>query len=142
MIAGAAEPERTGPDTVRRSTSAALLVLFVAGTFVSSAGLHGCPRHHHHVPGPTAVTSPSETGSAASAAAAGEEAPPGDPSGRTCTCLGDCQAGAASALHRLPLRGTFQPQAVARVAVSRNLPLLRSTRSEYFLPYPLGPPAA
>lgn len=123
----------------RGSTALALVVFFLAGTIASAAGVHGCPQHHHHTPSPDAVTS----GDAADEAGAGPESGrDGEgPVGPSCTCLGDCQSGAPTALHEPPVRAMPDAEPLARTGPADHAKLRPEPRPEYFLPYPLGPPA-
>lgn len=133
-------PERqtgtTGP--ARAAAASGLALLFLAGTFASAAGLHGCPQAHHASP-PAPGTDARSHGSAGTTGDAG----PGDEEhGEACTCLGDCQSAAPTALHR--------PAPRAAPDAEPPVPLRRADRErpgprrspEYFLPYPLGPPSA
>lgn len=123
----------------RGPTALALVVFFLAGTFASAAGVHGCPQHHH-APSPDAVTSGA---GGAGAEAAPESGRDGEgPVGPTCTCLGDCQSGAPTALHEPPVRATPDAEPLARTGSADETELRPRPKSEYFLPYPLGPPVA
>lgn len=123
----------------RGSTALGLVVVFLAGTFASAAGMHGCPRHHH-TPSPDAVTA--GAGSDASRTASDRGRDRDEPAGPSCTCLGDCQSGAPSALHEPPVRAMPDAEPLARAASARAAEPRPEPRSEYFLPYPLGPPVA
>jgi hypothetical protein len=123
----------------RGSTALALGVFFLAGTFASAAGMHGCPEHHH-IPSPDSVAS--GAGGAGAEAVAGSGRDGGAPVGPTCTCLGDCQSGAPTALHEPPVRAVPDAEPLARAGSADETELRPGPRPEYFLPYPLGPPAA
>lgn len=139
-----ASEERQADDglagAARGSLAAALVLLFLSGTFASAAGIHGCPDHHHHAPSPASLGGVPDAGE--EGVAPDRQDPGDDPAGPVCTCLGDCQAGAPSALHRPPVRDVLQAQTFARLSFVGSPSLRRASRSEYLLPYPLGPPAA
>lgn len=164
MTTGAPEgPDATEGRAWHGSAALALVLLFLAGTFASAAGMHGCPQHHSHAPSPEALTSGTagagialgpaarDGGEARGAAdhgpreARGAPGGHGDrdaPAGPTCTCLGDCQAGAPTALHEPALRAVQEPGHLARVGPAADEDVRPDPRPEYFLPYPLGPPVA
>lgn len=138
MTPGAHQRDADEVGPWRGSTALALVVFFLAGTFASAAGMHGCPQHHHHTPSPDAVTSgPGADETGAESGRDGE-----DPAGPSCTCLGDCQSGAPTALHEPPVRATPDAGPLARPGPVDETAVLPEPKPEYFLPYPLGPPAA
>lgn len=100
----------------RGSTALGLAVVFLAGTFVSAAGMHGCPRHHH-APSPDAVATGGGPDAAGTASDRGRDG--GDPAGPTCTCLGDCQSGAPTALHEPPVRAMPDAEPPAKGPTTR-----------------------
>lgn len=124
----------------RGPTALGLVVVFLAGTFASAAGVHGCPQHHHHTPSPDAVTSGADADGAEPAAESGRDGE--RPVGPTCTCLGDCQSGAPTALHEPPVRAMPDAELLARTGSAGGTELHPGPKPEYFLPYPLGPPVA
>lgn len=127
---------------VRGFTATALLLAFSAGILASAAGVHPCPRHHRHAPG-HAAPAPADWEDAPTKTAARDDGPPGEElPGRTCTCLGDCQARVPTALHQPSVHQVVHPEAVVWVSPVRSSTVRPAARSEYFLPYPLGPPAA
>lgn len=141
---GARQPEAGGPvgtrGTARASAALSLLLAFAGGSFASAAGLHACPQHRHHAPPRGA--DPAGRAEARDGDAAGQPSRDDERSGRTCTCLGDCQTGAPGALHRPAVHDVFEPGTVAQIRRAGFPSLSPLSRSDYFLPYPLGPPAA
>lgn len=130
-------------------TAVALLFLFLGGSFASAAGMHGCPLHHHAPPGDpagsgaAAPSAPSpQPGHGPSASADHRTDGHGDGDGSACTCLGDCQSGAPTALHPPSPRAVPEPEPPSRFRPTADAPLGSATRSDYFLPFPLGPPPA
>lgn len=122
----------------RGSTALALVVFFLAGSFASAAGMHGCPQHHHAAPAPEAVTSAGDAdGAGAESGRDGQ-----DPAGPACTCLGDCQSGAPTALHEPPVRAMPHAEPLALTGAADETAARLEPKPEYFLPYPLGPPVA
>lgn len=140
MTTGAHQADADEGGPWRGSTALALVVVFLGGTFVSAAGMHGCPQHHHHAPSPDAVTSGTDADGAEPAAERGRDGE--GPVGPSCTCLGDCQSGAPTALHEPPVRATPDADPLARLGPADDAGLRPQPRPEYFLPYPLGPPGA
>jgi hypothetical protein len=59
-----------------------------------------------------------------------------------CSCLGACQSGAAVALRPDPPGLAVDPATGPAAPPPGHARALPSVRPDYFLPYPLGPPAA
>lgn len=143
MTTGSRQRSReAAPGPARRCASAGLLAVFLAGLFVSASGLHGCPLHHHASPSPEAVASTDGVGASPGEASPGDRPDGGEESGSTCTCLADCQAGAQNAVPVGGMPVAADGHTVATLRPARDGGVRAVRHSEYFLPYPLGPPAA
>lgn len=129
---------------LRQSAALGLALLFGASLAANAFGWHGCP-HHGRDDGRTA-----DPPSRASAPSTPPDAPllavpdaghdPG-PSPGTCTCLGSCHAGSASALSP-DVDLTVAEEAVVQASARRpSTHRPRRRPPAYFLPFPHGPPA-
>lgn len=141
MSPGGSEGRGPGAGAPLRCAALAQILVFSLGIFSSAAGLHGCPRHHHSRP-PRGGAS----GQAASTPdAAGHLQPStGDrrPGSATCNCLGACQSGTAVAIRAAPPALAVEPGGNAKRPSPGNARSFPAARPDYFLPYPLGPPAS
>lgn len=118
------------------------LLVFALGLFSTGAGLHGCPRQHHSRADAGASGQAAKPNAATIAYARGP-APADSPAGPGgCHCLGACQSGAAVALRPVPPGLAVDPAVAPATPLPGDAGALSIVRPDYFLPFPLGPPAA
>lgn len=135
---------------LRQLLAAPLALVFALGLLGQAYGLNGCPRHAsagHAGHGAQAGEHPAAHGTSASPSAAaaphaavdgrgggGDEASP-------CGCIGSCHLGAAG-VHPAAAPGVPAPDPSPEAARRPAPDLPARETPAYFLPYPLGPPAA
>lgn len=142
MTLGRETADGTARAAAYRPAALVLLLAFAGGIFASAAGIHGCPQHRHAAPGRAAPPAAAPGPSDGPGTSGGERSSDRERPDRTCTCLGDCQTGVPNAIHPSSARDLVRPDAWERLQIAAAPTLRSAPRSEYFLPYPLGPPAA
>ena len=129
---------------IRRAAALLVASLLAVSSTGTAFGAHRCP-HHDGAVAPTAAGVADGAGEAGHAAehagsSHGQEGSPGSAAHGACTCLGECQAGAAPTMPSPAVGPDLPPPPAAPQAVRHAPPVPRASLVPFSLPWGNAPP--
>ena len=124
---------------IKRAAAILIAMLLVSTSLGTALGVHPCPHHDGTAPAGEAADAGSRAGHGHGSGHE-QEATPGSETHDPCTCVGECQAGAAPSMPAAAVGRDLPTPPAAPHALIPAPPVLRTSIVPFSLPWGNAPP--